>query len=147
MVAQIGVMYDGSSPGMASTSVDIKSNGMTQKLSFHPAFAGGAARTEPGFGNQNIGFTPAANVFNYFDVTLRTSGMHSFRIASGDNPQQAWSKDFFTAGLFLGNLSQVLVATDPGEIMSMGMLYTWSSTGTHTAKLLMAPACETEIGR
>jgi len=141
----IDLMYDGTRPGASASGVTVKANGMEQNFVFHPRYPGGAARTTPGFGNQNIGFTPAANVFHHFVLTLRKSNRHTFQIKNGEHIQQMWSKDFDREGLFsdVGGID-VLAWTDDAknEVMVPGRVYTRDSNGKHSAKLLATPSCK-----
>jgi len=67
---------------------------------FHPGLAGGALRVEGpgGFGNQNMGFTPANNVMHHLEVTGDGAGAYTLKLTDGANPANVYTNTFTNAG-------------------------------------------------
>jgi len=70
-------------------------------LVFHPGYSGGAFRVEGpgGFGNQNMGFTPAAwPTMHHFNVAIRPTGGTNadidIRVTDGSNPLNVFTASY-----------------------------------------------------
>lgn len=127
--------YDGSQVGMWETSVVIMVNGLTQRFTFHPGYPGGAARTLPQFGNQNMGYTPATGVYHKFMLTFRKSNTHTFRIVSPGGQQ--WQRFFPRVGLYSSSVDGYVVKTgEGGVIMHSGNVESYYKYGLHRMQLL-----------
>ncbi len=73
-------------------------------VAFHPGFAGGALRVvgPGGFGNQNVGFTPANGVLHKLEVTQNfggTVGLFQLRLTDGNNPGNVYTNSWTDAAL------------------------------------------------
>ncbi len=70
------------------------------RIVFHPGFGGGALRVEGpgGFGNTNVGFTPANGVAHQLDVTSDGSGNFIVTLTDGANPANTFSTSFSSPG-------------------------------------------------
>jgi hypothetical protein len=73
---------------------------------FHPGFAGGALRVEGpgGFGNTNVGFTPAANVAHQLDVAADGHGQFDLRLTDGNNPSNVFTATYTNPGAVGGDI-------------------------------------------
>ena len=67
---------------------------------FHPGFGGGALRVEGpgGFGNTNMGFTPAANTLHTLAVTSDGFGTFDIKFADGGNPANVFTTSYTNPG-------------------------------------------------
>jgi len=76
---------------------------------FHPGFGGGAFRVEGpgGFGNTNVGFTPANGVLHLLEVTSDGAGLFNVSLTDGANPANSWSGSFTNAGSVGGRVDLV----------------------------------------
>ena len=66
-------------------------------IAFHPGFAGGAFRVEGdgGFGNTNMGFTPAAGLLHQLDVDVFPSlGLYRMTLTDAANPANVFQRSF-----------------------------------------------------
>ncbi len=87
-----------SSPGGGGYNV-----GMTignNDIVFHPGFGGGALRVEGpgGFGNTNVGFTPAANVQHKLEVKSDGTGTFDIKLTDGGNPANVFTASYTNPG-------------------------------------------------
>ncbi len=76
---------------------------------FHPGYGGGALRVEGpgGFGNTNVGFTPANGVLHLLEVTSDGAGLFNVSLTDGANPANTWSGSFTNAGSVDGRVDLV----------------------------------------
>jgi hypothetical protein len=67
---------------------------------FHPGYGGGALRVEGpgGFGNTNVGFTPANGVLHNLEVTCDGAGGFDVTLTDGANPANVFTASFTNAG-------------------------------------------------
>jgi len=66
------------------------------RIAFHPGFDGAAFRVDGpgGFGNQNIGFTPANNVLHFMEVQSLPDGTFNIEFTDGANPLNVYTNTF-----------------------------------------------------
>lgn len=89
--------------GSQNTGIAIGDNALV----FHPGFGGGAFRVEgpSGFGNQNMGYTPAANTMHLMTVDIDPlTGQHDIRVVNGGNPTQVYTASFTNLGAVGGDV-------------------------------------------
>ncbi len=89
----------GKNPGGGSANVGLTIGG--NRLVFHPGYSGGAFRVEGagGFGNQNMGFTPAAGILHLLEVAVNsTTKQFTIAVTNASNPNQAYAARFTNAG-------------------------------------------------
>lgn len=84
----------GSDPGGGHYNVALIAGG--RAVLFHPGLSDGALRVEGSIGsNQDMGFTPAADVLHRVDVTSDGHGNHHVRVTDGSNPNNVFEIDYF----------------------------------------------------
>ena len=73
---------------------------------FHPGYAGAALRVEGpgGFGNTNIGFTPANGVLHKLEVASDGSGNYHITLTDGANPANVFTTSFINPGSVGGDV-------------------------------------------
>lgn len=73
---------------------------------FHPGFGGGALRVEGpgGFGNTNVGFTPANSVFHKLEVTSDGTGQFDLKLTDGANPANVFTASYNNPTAVGGNV-------------------------------------------
>jgi len=89
----------GKNPGGSSANVGLGIG--ANRLVFHPGYSGGAFRVEGpgGFGNRNMGFTPAAVLLHPMDVALNAAtGEFTIAVTNAANPTQVFAAKFTNAG-------------------------------------------------
>ena len=89
----------GSDPGaIGNFNVGMKIGDNT--ISVHPGYGGGAFRVNGpgGFGNQNVGFTPAVSVLHKLTVTGDGAGNFNVTLTDGANPLNTYSRGWTNAG-------------------------------------------------
>jgi hypothetical protein len=89
----------GSAPGSGNTNVGIRVG--ANNIVFHPAHGGGALRAEGpnGFGNQNMGFTPAGGVLHTMDLAVNAAtGQVTIAVTDANNPSTVYAARFTNAG-------------------------------------------------
>ena len=79
------------------------------QIVFHPGYGGGALRVEGpgGFGNTNVGFTPANGVLHQLEVVSDGAGLYNITFTDGTNPANTFSTSFTNAGSAGGQVSLV----------------------------------------
>ncbi len=79
------------------------------QIVFHPGYGGGAFRVEGpgGFGNQNMGFTPANGVLHKLEVTDVGDGTFNITFTDGANPANVYTNSFTNAASSGGQVSLV----------------------------------------
>lgn len=87
---------------------------------FHPGLAGGALRVEGpgGFGNTNVGFTPANGVLHQLEVHQLPNGMYDITLTDGSNPLNVFNTSFTNLGSVGGPIGlrrSGPVGTSPGQ--------------------------------
>jgi len=97
LLIQLGV---GKNPGGGNANVGLAIGG--NRLVFHPGYGGGAFRVEGagGFGNQGMGFTPAAGpgILHLLEVSLQgATGQFLVTVTNHDNPEQVFARRFTNA--------------------------------------------------
>jgi len=73
---------------------------------FHPGYGGAALRVEGpgGFGNTNVGFTPANNVLHLLQLRITPStGLVQLRLTDGANPSNSFTTSFTSPGVVNGS--------------------------------------------
>lgn len=76
-------------------------------VTFHPGYGGAALRVEGpgGFGNTNVGFTPANGVLHQLDVASDGAGLFNITLTDGANPANTWSGSFTNPGSVGGEIA------------------------------------------
>lgn len=100
LLLQLGV---GKNPGGGSANVGLRVGG--NRLVFHPGYTQGAFRVDGpgGFGNQNMGFTPAAGPLHQLDVALNAAtGQFTIAVTNASSPDQVYRARFTNPGYVPG---------------------------------------------
>lgn len=100
ILIQLGV---GKNPGGGSANVGLTIG--ANRLVFHPGYSGGAFRVEGpgGFGNQNMGFTPAAGPLHPLEVAVDSvNKQFTIAVTNASNPDQVYVARFTNAGYVPG---------------------------------------------
>ena len=140
-VVHVLAKYEGHQFGAKATEIEINGLASSCGFVFRPGFPGAGARCDE-WPNQNIGWTPAPNVFHDLRVTLRSNDIHTFEIVDGTDPSKTWCKDLAKRGLFCSEgvrvcgkphipdgLQRKYMATEGEEIVI-------ENCGKHTFKLV-----------
>jgi len=101
----------GNSGGGYNVGVRIGGNNIV----FHPGLGGGALRVEGagGFGNTNIGFTPANNTLHFLQVDQLPGGQFNFRLVDGGNPSNVFTGTYTNPASANGEVA--LRRSGPGD--------------------------------
>jgi hypothetical protein len=99
--AEVGASTN--SPGSFNVGLQIGQNSVV----FHPGLSGGALRVEGpgGFGNTNVGFTPATDVLHLLEVAARHDGLFELSLTNRDDPTQVFTASFFNPASAGGDIS------------------------------------------
>lgn len=97
-------------PGSGATGLRIGEN----NILFHPGFTGppGAFRVEGpgGFGNQDMGFTPAVGVLHHMEIHSFPSGLFTLKVTDGSNPANVYTNSFTNLASYGGLIGPAAVA-------------------------------------
>jgi len=94
----------GSSPGTSNTNVGMRIG--ANDMVFHPGHTQGAFRVEGpgGFGNTNMGFTPAGGALHDMEVAVdAATGRFTIAVANADNPDNVYVGRFTNGGYSPGS--------------------------------------------
>jgi len=83
---------------------------------FHPGLAGGAFRVEGpgGFGNTNVGFTPANDVLHLLEIAANGEGLFEITLVDGADPNNTFTTSFFNLGSVGGDMGFYRAGPDVG---------------------------------
>lgn len=103
------------------------------RIVFHPGFGGGAFRVEDtgGFGNQNMGFTPANGSLHHLEIVQHTNGLFQATLTDGDNPNNVYKAEFTNLASVGGLIG--LTRAGPGadglyDNLRVDVLDAWTAT-------------------
>ena len=90
-------------PGDSNVGLRIGEN----SILFHPGHSGGALRVDGagGFGNTNVGFTPATDTLHLLEVFSRSDGLFEISLTNRDVPTQVFTTSFYNPASVGGDIS------------------------------------------